>query len=164
MKNIMTLVLLAVALIASPSLRAQEGRTLMATISSNYDSRVSQLWLLQDQYGQATGLQKVEINTREVKTFSVRDLPAGITLKEKDGYRVFVLRSTEFDPGRGGRMYLDYLKNGVTGSRDETEIEAQVGHQGWQLLHEGRAFKRMYVIAKKVLGKVVGVKEVQFLP
>ncbi len=167
MKLARTVVLLA-GLIAGLSAWAQssvdilEDRVMIATITSNYDSRVNELWLALDDAGNATRLERLEVATRKIKTFQIPDLAKGVVLMEESGRDIFILRSTEFDSSKGGRLELNFLHNGLTGSRRSVGLQAEVGADGWQLLHSGAAFTRMHVIANKILGKVVGVKELRF--
>ncbi len=167
MKLARTVVLLA-GLIAGLSAWAQEAgtilaeRVLLATITSNYDSRTTELWLGIDDSGNAAEIERLDVESRRIKKFAIPDLAKGIVLKEEGGHQIFILRSADFDPTRGGNLELNYLHNGLTGSRRTSMLALEIDADGWKLLHSGVVFKRIHVLANKIFGKVVGVKELRY--
>lgn len=88
---------------------------------------------------------------------------SGIVLHKKDKYITVRLYSHNFDPERGGVLYLDTLYNGVKGERKEYTIEASIDPEGAQMSYNKKEFTKMNFVAKRsgLLG-VIGIEKVEF--
>lgn len=105
-------------------------------------------------------------NQRTSRTeVSVSDLLGdGIILNKRDKYVIVRLYSHNFDPERGGVLYLDTLYNGISGQRKEYTIEvSKNGNNDIEMANNKKVFNRMNFIGKKspILG-VIGVEKVNF--
>ncbi len=158
------LALLFCALVSHSPTAQAKSFAYLATVYSDSDPRIADLYLLQGERKEALGIRSIDRASKVADDFSTSKLPAGIVLMKVQGREVFILRSQNFDANRGGSIELDYLKNGMTGNRDQVEIEVEYGPSGWQALHEGKPFRFIKVVSKRFLGKVVGIKELEFRP
>ena len=55
---------------------------------------------------------------------------------------------------------MEYLSNGITGSRDKKELTIEFNGTTWKLYHNGAAVNRFHFTGKRILGKLVGIKRV----
>ena len=88
-------------------------------------------------------------------------LESGVVLKEEQGHKVIVLKGQSFDHDRGGDVKIDYLYNGITGSRKDMELEIQFDGQKWQVYSNARRISNLKFKGKTIFGKVVGVASVE---
>jgi len=96
---------------------------------------------------------------------ALADLPKGIVLYQSSGMDVVTLSSQNFNSQTGGDFTLKYLNNGISGTY--RSFSFSVGRQGqnWSpYILDSRqvpqVFVSMYLKAKKVLGKVVGIDSI----
>ena len=108
----------------------------------------------------AVGLKLYDRDLKEWKEFDVSDLRGGIPLKEEGSYKVLLLKSHDFENDRGGHFKLNYLYNGITGSRKEIPIKIDYNGSLWQVLYRGSKIKRLDFTVKKIWGKAVGIEKV----
>ncbi len=96
----------------------------------------------------------------ELKADALRD---GIVLNRKDKYVTVRMHSDNFDPERGGVLYLDTLYSGASGERKEYLMELAMDATGPILIKNNQTFTKMKFIAKRsrVLG-VIGIEKVLF--
>lgn len=111
--------------------------------------------LYQDSYHNLNRVSRIELNASELSN--------GIVLNRKDKYITVRMYSHNYDPERGGILYLDTLYNGVTSERREYEIQLSMDKEGPMLIRNKVRFSKMKFIAKKskVLG-VIGIEKVVF--
>lgn len=135
---------------------------LILTCTSDGLDGTLQLKVMTNDYDEAVGLalyKKEEPNYR--RQFELDELKNGLLMLEVDSHEVVRLRSHNFDKTRGGRVTLDYLKNGINKSRAQVELD--VLHDGlkWGVLHQREEVDEMFMETRKIIfGKVIGIKEV----
>lgn len=102
----------------------------------------------------------VRIGRIELAAEGLKD---GIVLNRKDKYITVRMRSDNFDPERGGVLYLDTLYSGVSGERRDYVMEMAMDESGMILVKNKLKFTKMKFIAKRsrVLG-VIGIEKVLF--
>lgn len=98
------------------------------------------------------------------REYEARQLARGIVILEKSGHDVVIVRSGEFDTTRGGFVVLDYLSNGLRKSRQQLELEIQHDGRRWVVIHEGVEVDTMFMEARKLLGNVIGIRNVRINP
>lgn len=86
----------------------------------------------------------------------------GLVLEKREGRDVILLKSSNFAEHNGGHITLDTLYNGATGSRKMYEFELARTSDGWEITRDGRPFKKLHLVSKKVfpLG-TVGIANIQ---
>lgn len=124
--------------------------------NKNYD-----LIIEVDDSSRATGLKVYDQAMKDSKSYNMNNLKTGVVLKEQSGHKVIVLKGQSFDHDRGGDVKVDYLYNGITGSRKEMELEIQFDGKKWQVYSNGGRISNLRFKGKTVLGKVVGVASVE---
>jgi hypothetical protein len=96
--------------------------------------------------------------------FLLEDLSAGVVIMEKSGRKVLTLRKGNFQAESGGTLNLIYLNNGITNGTKIFPIELFREGDKWKaaVIENGkkRVFTSLLMIGNKVLGQVVGIKEI----
>lgn len=112
--------------------------------------------LYKERYLNGVLLERSELNPEDLNG-------DGIVLHRKDKYITVRLYSNNFDPYRGGMLYLDTLYNGVNGQRKEYRMEASIEGTEAKMYYNKKAFTKMNFVAKRsgILG-VIGVERVDF--
>lgn len=108
----------------------------------------------------AKGLKVYDHQKKDTKQYDMSNLNAGVVLKEQSGHKVIILKSSDFEHDRGGEMDVDYLKNGIVGSRATMNLEVQFDGKKWGVLNNGSTIKNLKFYPNKVFGKVVGISKV----
>lgn len=87
----------------------------------------------------------------------------GVSLCNEGDVEVIRLKILDrFEPTYGGPFILDYLHNGIKGSRKSVELEAVREGSKWVIKLNGTTVKRANVVSNKVFGKVIGVSQIKF--
>jgi hypothetical protein len=87
----------------------------------------------------------------------------GVSLCSEGDVEVIRLKILDrFEPTHGGPFKLDYLHNGIKGSRKSVELEALREGDKWVIKLNGTIVKRANVVSNKVFGKVIGVSKILF--
>jgi DNA-directed RNA polymerase subunit E'/Rpb7 len=113
-----------------------------------------------------TGMNMKTIGEGRVKTnetFSIAQARMGIVMFTTGDHEVIRLRLTErFEPQYGGPVTIDHLFNGITGSRKSMALEVTRQGDLWALEHNGKNASRASVISNRLMGKVIGVRQIRF--
>ena len=88
----------------------------------------------------------------------------GVVLKRQNGRNILIMRGHNVGPNYGGILELDFLYNGVTGSRKHFDISLTRDGQDWLVTVDGKAIHHLHfrVHRKRILG-VVGIRDVQII-
>ncbi|GAB4409045.1 MAG: hypothetical protein OHK0056_10680 [Bacteriovoracaceae bacterium] len=154
MKRIISLFALTMAFSAS----AADQKIL--NIVNNIENKNYDLILEVDENQVARGLKVFDHTMRDTKEYDMSNLNQGVILKEEQGYKVIVLKSGDFEHDRGGSMDVDYLKNGIVGSRGKMNLEVQFDGKDWVVFSNGSKVKNLKFYPNKVFGKVVGISKI----
>ncbi len=85
---------------------------------------------------------------------------SGLVLKKMKNWRVIILKSSNLDHKFGGRLEINFLSNGLIGSRGKSFLTLK--NSPWRVLKEGRTVKNGKVYKKSYLDKLMGIKEIRF--
>ena len=160
-------IVLAVVLAFAFNINAMAIEKLICVVSSDIDSDVGKMvvemdqdnrgieHLYQDSYRDGKLTSRIELNAA--------DLKEGIVLNRKDKYITVRMHSDNFDPERGGVLYLDTLYSGISGERKEYEMDIAMDMTGPVLIQNNQNFSLMKFVAKrsKIFG-VIGIEKVIF--
>lgn len=133
---------------------------LIATLSSDIDSRITQILLQTDTNVGITHL--ITSRDRIQNAFPIANLNEGIVFLREQGRNIFTFQSDLFDPLTGGHLTLKFMKNGLIGKYKQVELELRLIEGDLKLFHQNKAIKKMKAIGNHSMGQVVGIKEFQF--
>ena len=118
------------------------------------------------QGGRISGMNMKTISqgrTKTDQTFSIAQARVGIVMYMTGDHEVIRLRLTDrFEPQYGGPLTIDHLFNGITGSRKSMALEVTRQGDTWVLEYNGKNASKANVISNRLMGKVIGVKQIRF--
>lgn len=135
-------------------------------VLNDNDSRVVSVMLETNDDGDFLFLRQVTTQGKEVLSdYNISETKArkGVSLCSEGNYEVVRLKvSDRFEPIHGGPFKLDYLYNGIKGTRRAVDLEAVREGSKWVIKYNGATVKRAQVVSNKILGKVIGVSQIKF--
>ena len=144
------------------SLNVLAGEQYLLKATGDVDDVEGKLYIITDQ-GLVADKIKIQYNDGDSPdVHSTQGLKKGIVLMERDGHDVVKMQSHDFLDDRGGYFKIDYLYNGITGSRKSIEVKAQIVNNKWAVFRNGVKVNRMHFVSKKILGKAIGISKVIF--
>lgn len=157
--------LLALGLSFSLSAFAASHKVL--TVTSDRDQDTTVLTVETNANGEATALKVVTTGNGILvnsNSFTLEQARQGrAVLFKSDKYEVIRLGlESRFEPVYGGPVKLDYLSNGITGSRKSLALEAVREGDRWVVKCNGVTVTKAFVKSNKVMGKVIGVSKISF--
>lgn len=156
---------LVAAIILSLSFTAQGGVQKILDVTNDQDRDVTTLSVV-TQAGKISGMNMKTTSGGSIKTdetFSLAQARRGIVMYTTGDHEVIRLRLTDrFEPQYGGPVTIDHLFNGITGSRKTLALDVSLQGETWVLEHNGKNASRASVVTNRVLGKVIGVKQIRF--
>lgn len=134
----------------------------LVDITSDQDNIKTVLYLGVDANKDITkfGIRWVEDNELKKKEFIARNSANEIVVKEQGNHEVIKLISDNFSSHNGGNIDVDFLNNGITGSRDSRSLNLVREGDSWALQKNGKKVQNMHFISKTVFGKAIGIKDV----
>ena len=152
-------ILILVTLLSSSLVMAADQKIL--NIINAIDNKNYDLIMEVDEDNRASGLKVFDHSNKDTKNYNMDKLESGVVLKEEQGHKVIVLKGQSFDHDRGGDVKIDYLYNGITGSRKDMDLEIQFDGKKWQVYSNARRISNLKFKGKTIFGKVVGVASVE---
>ena len=143
-----------------------KGAQKLASIVNDEDGGVIVLEILTDHYADITHLKLVYKDERQMVTdndlYTANKAAAGVVLYKVDNLDVVKLRSPNFSTHQGGEIILDYLVNGVTGSRALKKLDISRNGDVWSLNEAGKKIKKLHFVSnKKAFIGTIGIKEIK---
>lgn len=152
-------------LLFSLSLSAFAGTQKILEVSNDQDKDMTILSVV-TQAGKIAGMNMKTIGDGKVKTdetFSLSQARIGIVMYMSGDHEVIRLRlSDRFEPQYGGPVTIDHLFNGITGSRKSLALEVTRQADSWVLEHNGKNASKASVVSNRIMGKVIGVRQIRF--
>ena len=89
---------------------------------------------------------------------------SGVTLLRKKGRDIVILKSLNADAINGGALEIDFLYNGITGTRKQFLIEMDRTSDSWQVTRNGKIIEKLHFISnKKPFVGTVGIKRIAII-
>lgn len=98
-----------------------------------------------------------------VEKFTVKDVKSkGAVLSSEGKHKVVVMKALSADEMTGGKLVLDYLYNGIWGTReDKFMFLSRDKFNNWMVSFDGKTkLTNMCFHSNKSLGKTIGVKKI----
>lgn len=94
--------------------------------------------------------------------FDGAEVNEGVLLLAIKSHEVLKLISPNFTPEVGGNVILDFLYNGISGSRGSLDVDLVREGDEWQVYKNNVKISKLSIKKKKVLGKEVGIKRIEY--
>ena len=139
----------------------------LVEIYNQEDHEVSVMYLNLNEYGEILSYGKkifLDGELIEDENLGTELSYEGIVLEEQKSKNVVILRGLNMDAKNGGALEIDYLYNGITGSRGRFSLDINRTSNGWQLTQKGKIIKRMLFEShrKRFVG-TVGIRRIIIL-
>lgn len=163
MHNIYRLVF--ISLIALYNLQSFAGVQNLVTVTNDEDSEKIKMVLVLNEDKDVQSFQMKTYNEagKEIKaqSFSTEKAETGVVIYTKKDREIVKLISKNFTPHQGGDVTLDFLYNGITGSRDAFEFDLRRDGDQWGLYVDGKKAKAIHFVSnKKTFVGTIGVKRI----
>lgn len=137
----------------------------IAYITNDEDKDVINLELMTDSNEDITHLKIVYKHSNnqvyDTKTYVAEKAADGVVLHEVDGRKVVTLESPNFSSHQGGMIKLDFLSNGITGSRGLKKLDLSRNGDTWSLSDLSKKINKLHFVSnKKALIGTIGIKRI----
>jgi hypothetical protein len=86
----------------------------------------------------------------------------GLTLLKKEDLNVVTLKGDTLAAHNGGEVVVDYLKNGISGTRRKIELELDRQADDWKLRSvDGKSIASMHFKSNKFFKKTIGIEKIE---
>lgn len=138
----------------------------VAKITNEEDKGIIGLELITDDNKDITHLKLIFKNEKNevdsVDKYTAEKAANGIVLYKVDGRDVVKLKSDNFSSHQGGEIELDYLYNGITGSRGLKKLDLSRDGDVWKLNDDGKDITKLHFVSnKKMLIGTIGIKKIE---
>lgn len=159
-KEIILLVLIVAGhLIFSKTTLAKE--ILLATISSDYTSKTYGLSVNVNAKNKIESIVSKNNKKNSSKIYMPSVLDKEITLVKTVGIPLVTLLCKNFDAEAGCPIKINYPKNIAIANFDDFHARLRKVDGIWGLYSNNRKFTKMNLVAKKIMGALVGVKKIE---
>jgi hypothetical protein len=120
--------------------------------------------ILDDETSDVKAFRLDELSGSKVLDSDVFDVegPTDFVLYTEEDRDVINLISDNFANHQGGDVKLDYLYNGITGSRGALHLDLSRNGDTWELTSKGKKVSKLHIVKnKKFLVGVIGIKNIQ---
>ncbi len=145
-------------LISAKDLQAKE--ILLTVITSNYTNRTYNLSIATDDKDEIVSIISKNNKKNKTKIYNHSLLSKEITLVKTLGISLVTLRCVDFDPQAGCRIKIHYPKNILLANFKDFDSRLRKVNGEWGLYIGSRKFTKLNLIAKKILGALVGIKRI----
>ncbi len=138
----------------------------LVQITNDEDNAVAKFYALLDEHNDLIGLSGkkfIDGIAVEVTDYGSELDSEGITVKKLDEYNVVILRSSNIHASYGGQLELDFLYNGITGSRGSFEMSLEREGNTWKLYQGKKSMTHIHMYSKKKFWKTIGIKAIKII-
>ena len=96
----------------------------------------------------------------KIKTYSVSVLDKPITLVKAVGVTLVSLSCKNFATNRGCDIEIEYPSNITLGAFKKFHAKLQRVDGKWALTKDGKPFTKMFLVARKLMGLLIGIKRI----
>ncbi len=159
---------LAVTMITLFNLDAMAATQGLVTVTNEEDTDIIKLYLVLDENSDVSSF-KMNTFTKDMKeknkyNFAVEKAHTGIVIYKKEKREIVKLISENFSTHQGGDVSLNFLYNGITGSRKNFDFDLKRDGDEWEIFVKGKKVKKLHFISnKKAFVGTIGVKGIQVI-
>ncbi|MFT6070001.1 MAG: hypothetical protein ACJAT2_002486 [Bacteriovoracaceae bacterium] len=134
----------------------------LSTISTNYVDKTYSLLIGVDENNTIQYVKTINNKKNKVKIYQNELLKNNLPLVKAAGVELVTLRCEEFDPSKGCPITIRYPINILVMAFKSFKAEIKKDSNGeWGLYMGPKRFTKMKLIARKVLGLLIGVDRIE---
>ncbi len=161
MKNLLSLF---ATLLLATSLSAKE--IVLSTVTSDIDSDIIKIVVDVDQHNELISLYSDTYKNNifyQRRAYKFDDIAGGFVIYHASNRDVVTLSSDDFATYAGGRITMTYLYSGLSNEYRSTRFDIVQDENTWYITDtNNRAITSFYFKAKKIWGKLVGIKTIDY--
>lgn len=147
-------------LISSP-LFAEEVKDIhLSLISSNYVDKTYSLFVGVNKKNEITYIKTINNKKNKVKLYPNNVLSKNVPLVKAAGIELVTLNCKNFDPTKGCPITIKYPTNILVMAFKSFNAVIRKENGAWGLFIGNKKFTKMHLVARKVLGILLGVKRI----
>ena len=140
----------------------------LISITSDVDKLPSVMYVILDDNHDITEFGKKDLDAKGrviARTIFSTELDInGVVLKKKKGRKILIMRGHNIGPIYGGGLELDFLYNGITGSRKSFHVELVRQDNTWSVKVKDRTVSHLnFKVHRKRFVGVVGIRKVEII-
>lgn len=133
----------------------------LSTISTNYVDKTYSLLIGVDSKNTIQYVKTINNKKKKVKVYQNKLLKNNLPLVKAAGIELVTLRCDNFDPTKGCPISIRYPTNIIVMAFKSFKAEIKKDSAGnWGLYMGPKKFSNMKLIARKVMGLLIGVKKI----
>lgn len=155
-----------IALCLFSCLSLQAAMIKIADINSDYDQNVTEYFIELNNQNHIDSLRYITTMPNggifeDVTVPSNRILNESVVVVERQGRDIVILSLEDFSTIRGGTLVLNYLYNGITGSRKIKKLSLKLVKNDFLLFDGDRKINKMFLEShRRIPVGIIGVKEI----
>lgn len=161
MKNILLLFFIQLFNVAWP---VEREIPILRVISEPDDNSIYSIFLILDSNGEILKLKRQWSSNNEIYEFKkIIDGTVILSIEKKE---VLFMECSNCDFYQGGEIMIRFLKNGITNQYSEIFIDLVKKNDRWGFYDVANSalIKTLVLKSNKLLGKVIGIKEIEINP
>jgi hypothetical protein len=148
------------------SLNALAEESKICVITSDIDSEQTDMLIDVDAAGALDTIRLYKTMDKRVVSDEShpveRVMEEGIVASEREGRDIVILKTKNFNPETGGIVVMNFLYNAVSGNRRTYQMKlSKLNGKFVVSTMEGARINRLVFAGNRVLGQVVGIKEIR---
>lgn len=133
----------------------------LATISTDYIKKSYDLMISLNDRKLISAIKTRNNKKNKIKTYPVSVLNKPITLVKAVGVTLVSLACNNFGTNRGCDIKIEYPSNITLGRFKFFHAKLEKNNGQWRLTKDGKPFSKMYLVAKKLMGLLIGIKRIE---
>lgn len=133
----------------------------LATISTDYVKKSYDLMVTIDDRGLITAIKTRNNKKNKIKTYPISVLDKPITLVKAVGVTLVGLTCTNFATNKGCDITIEYPSNITFGRFKNFHAKLEKTGGRWRLTRDGKPFDNMFLVARKLMGLLIGIKRIE---
>jgi hypothetical protein len=132
----------------------------LARISTDYVKKSYDLMVTINDRGLISAIKTRNNNKNKVKVYPIGVLDKPITLVKAVGVTLVSLTCNNFATNKGCDISIEYPSNLTVGRFKYFNAKLEKVSSKWQLTHNGKPFQEMFLVARKIMGLLIGIKRI----
>lgn len=133
----------------------------LATIATDYIQKSYDLMVTINDRGLITAIKTRNNKKNKIKTYPISVLDKPITLVKAVGVTLVGLTCTNFKTNQGCDIAIEYPSNITLGRFKNFQAKLEKTGGRWRLTRDGKPFDHMFLVARKLMGLLIGIKRIE---
>ena len=133
----------------------------LTKITTDYVKKTYSLYVEVNEANEITAIKTINDQKKKTKIYKTNVLDKEITLVKAVGVTLVSLKCNNFNPQKGCDIVIEYPYNLTYGKFKSFNAKLMRIENDWNLVADNRVFRKMHLVAKKLLGLLIGIKKIE---